>query len=175
MCVYVRLAVDASRCSASTNRYPKELRQEHSKCQSLLARRQRSSPRGKCDRPAAIRDGCAFTACDFEAPRVWIHIQDVRHRSLAVSLIRCLATLMIDGAEVSPQIVPVIQDGPLVDEIRYFKPSDRLGALAIIHALKPVLPRQWLRDLSAEYDQSVSVKHGHYDLWLAPGDRVKDH
>jgi hypothetical protein len=82
---------------------------------------------------------------------------------------------MVDGAAVAPQRVQLVQDGPAVDEIRYFKVADRAGALAIVQALKKVLPRVWLRDLSAEYDQVVWIKHGHYELWLAPGDRPKDH
>jgi hypothetical protein len=118
---------------------------------------------------------CAFAACGLEAPKVWVLIQDVRHRSLADAVNRCLAALMVDGAAVLPQPVQVAQDGPLVDEIRYFKAGDRTGALAIVQALKKVLPRLWLRDLSAEYDRVVWVEHGHYELWLAPGERPKDH
>jgi len=90
-------------------------------------------------------------------------------------LIRSLATLMLDGAVISPQPVQVVPDGPLVDEIRYFKAGDRTGALAIIRALKKVLPRLWLRDLSAEYGHAAWVEHGHYELWVSPGDRVRDH
>jgi len=123
----------------------------------------------------AARRRCAFDACSLEPPKLWIHIQDVTHKSVAVAVIRSLATLMLDGAVISPQPVQVVPDGPLVDEIRYFKAGDRTGALAIIRALKKVLPRLWLRDLSAGYDQVGWVEHGHYELWLAPGGQVKDH
>jgi hypothetical protein len=119
--------------------------------------------------------GCTFGACDLEAPTVWIHIQDVRQKSLADAVNRRLAALMVDGAAVSPQPVQVAQDGPLVDEIRFFKSGNRTGALAIVRALKQVVPRLWLRDLSPEYERVAWIKHGYYELWLAPGDRPKDH
>ncbi|HEY6925192.1 MAG TPA: hypothetical protein VI653_17075 [Steroidobacteraceae bacterium] len=62
-----------------------------------------------------------------------------------------------------------------MDEIRYFKVADRAGALVIAKALKSVLPRLWLRDLSREYDHVANVKHGHYELWLSSNNREKDH
>lgn len=124
---------------------------------------------------SAAQGGCVFAACGLEPPKVWIHIQDTRQRSLADAVNRYLAVLMVDGAAVAPQPVQVAQDGPLMDEIRYFKAGDRTGALAIVQALKRVLPRLWVRDLSAEYEQVMWIKHGHYELWLAPGERPKDH
>jgi len=121
------------------------------------------------------QDGRAFAHCCLEPPKVWIYIQDTRNRSLTDAVSRCLAALMVDGAAVSLQPVQLAQQGPLVDEIRYFKKGDRTGALAIVGALKRVLPRLGLRDLSREYDEVVWVEHGHYELWLAPGERPKDH
>ena len=123
----------------------------------------------------ATPDGRAFAVDGLAPPRLWIYIQDLKQNSLAIAVNRRLAALMVDGATISLQHVQLAQDGPSVDVIRYFKAGDRTGALAIIRALKQVLPRLWLRDLSAEYDRIDWVKHGHYELWLAPGDRVRDH
>ena len=144
--------------------------------------RSNGGPRGHLPRgllshhlATSMPEGCAFVVDGLAPPRLWIYIQDLKQNSLTISVNRCLAALMVDGATISPQAVQVAQDGPLVDEIRYFKAGDRTGALAIIHALKRLLPRLWLRDMSAEYDQVDWVKHGHYELWLASGDRVRDH
>jgi hypothetical protein len=85
-----------------------------------------------------VQGGWAFAACDLEPPKVWIHIQDARQMSLADAMNHRLGALMVDGAAVSPQPVQVVQDGPGVDEIRYFKVGDRKGALAIAQALKGI-------------------------------------
>ena len=176
MCVYARFVVRAARCTVLKDQYQKELRQQRSKRRSRIVRSQLPPPPVLSDSIImASGRGSAFAACSLEPPRLWIHIQDVTHKSLAVAVVRCLATLMLDGAAISPQPVQVASDGPLVDEIRYFKAGDRTGALAIIQALKRVLPRLWLRDLSAVSDQAARVKQGHYELWLAPGGQVKDH
>jgi hypothetical protein len=205
MCVYAQYTVRAEKCTATKNQFQEGRKQERSTCQSTIAGWQapllawaaeavaqpvsagsdlkhltivqpgQSSLRDMLSDHIATQGGCAFAACGLELPKVWIHIQDARQRPLADAVNRCLAALMVDGAAVSTQPVQVARDGPLVDEIRYFKAGDRTGALAIVQALKRMLPRLWLRDLSAQYDQVVWIKHCHYELWLAPGDQPKDH
>lgn len=150
MCVYARYAVRALRCAASRNPLHEHL-------------------------ATTTQETRAFAHCGLEPPKVWIYIQDPRSRSLTDAVSRCLAALRVDGAAVSLQPVQVAQQGPLVDEIRYFKTGDRTGALSLIGALKRMLPRLCLRDLSRDYDEVVWVEHGHYELWLAPGERTKDH
>jgi hypothetical protein len=118
---------------------------------------------------------CRFAACALETPKVWIHIQDVKQKSLADTVNRSLAALMVDGAILAPQPVQLAEEGPVIDQIRYFKSGDRTGALAIARALRQVLPRLWLEDMSADYDEVVWIKPGNYELWLAPGERPKDH
>lgn len=136
-----------------------------------------SWPPGRASDDIAIAEQASrrFAACAVEAPRVWIHIQDFKQKSLADAVNRSLAVLMVDGAAVSPQPVQWVQEGPMVDQIRYFKAGDRTGALAIVQSLRLVLPRLWLEDMSATYDQVMWIKPGNYELWLAPGDRSKDH
>jgi hypothetical protein len=194
MCVHAQSAARVARCTASKNQCHKGFWQERSRCDPRRVRSRLPPPpielravdavaqlapslRGTLSDSIRTAEwgGCAFATCSLEPPKLWIHIQDVTHKSRAVAVIRSLATLMLDGAAISPQSVRVVPDGPLVDEIRCFKAGDRPGALAIIRALKRVLPRLWLRDLSAEYDQVAWIGHGHYELWLAPGDEVKDH
>jgi len=184
MCAHTRSAARAARCTASRNPCHEALRQkrlqpplapEKHRSADAVAQVAAPGPRMLSDSiTMGTRGGCAFAACSLEPPKLWIHIQDVTHKALAVAVIRSLATLMLDGAVISPQPVRVVPDGPLVDEIRYFKAGDRTGALAIIRALKGVLPRLWLRDLSAE-NHDAWVEHGHYELWVAPGDQMKDH
>ncbi len=106
---------------------------------------------------------------------MWIHIQDARQRSFADAVNRRLAGLMVDGAAVLPQPVQVVQEGPVVDEIRFFKAGDRAGAEAIVQGLRRELPRLRVRDLSEEYGQVVWMTAGHYELWLGVGGREKDH
>jgi hypothetical protein len=185
MCAHARSVARAARCTALKNPCHEKLRQErlrlllapgkHRAADSVLQTASSARPMLFDSINAASRGGCAFAACSLEPPKLWIHIQDVTHKALAVAVIRSLATLMLDGAVLSPQPVQVVPDGPLVDEVRYFKAGDRTGALAIIRALKGVLPRLWLRDLSAEYDHAARVGHGHYELWVAPGEQMKDH
>lgn len=127
------------------------------------------------DITAAPQSRRTFAACYLEPPQLWINIQDVRHRFLADAVRRCVTELFLDGAAITPRPVQLTHDGPLVDEIRYFKVADRAGALVIAKALKSVLPRLWLRDLSREYDHVANVKHGHYELWLSSNNREKDH
>jgi hypothetical protein len=106
---------------------------------------------------------------------VRIHIQTVNQKGLADVVNRSLAELMVDGAAVLPQPVQLEDEGPATDQIRYFKAGDRVGALTIIKALQQILPRLWLKDMSAAYEQVAWIKPGCYELWLAPEGRPKDH
>jgi hypothetical protein len=123
----------------------------------------------------ADRWGCSFAESTPEACKVRIHIQDLKQKGLADFLNRSLAELMLDGAVVLPQPVQLVQEGPMTDQIRYFKAGDRTGALTIIKVLQQILPRLWLKDMSAAYEQVAWISPGSYELWLAPDGRPKDH
>jgi hypothetical protein len=97
------------------------------------------------------------------APRVYFHIRQAGQRGRAEALAASLASAgwVVPGIE-------LLDVGPSVSELRYFRDTDSDEAVRIADALRsagtPVTPKK-----VSGYESSTKIRPGHYELWLAPG------
>lgn len=106
-------------------------------------------------------------AQQFEAeritPRVYLHIVAEHQRSAA----RAVQRVLEDAGFVVPGIERVTA-GPRRSELRFFSSAEADGADRIRGLVADAGPTLVVRDLSARYASSASIRPGHYEIWFGP-------
>jgi hypothetical protein len=97
-------------------------------------------------------------------PRVYIHIRKEDDRSAAQSVAEKLKT----GGFVVPGIERLAEIGPSSSELRYFRKDDKSWGghmVDLLHSKGVVVNLKYI----AGYEDSQTIRPGHYELWFAPG------
>jgi hypothetical protein len=119
----------------------------------------------------AVRSSKAYAEPARVVPQLWIHTRNADQQRLSTKLSQAISGTLIDGQTIAIQPVQLVAVGPTLDELRFFKTTDRAGAEALLLVVKKSLPRVRLNDLSAQYANVTWLRPGHYELWLAPDSR----
>ena len=94
-------------------------------------------------------------------PRIYIHIQKEEQRKYA----RTLSQKLKKQGFLVPGIERISHTGPDVTEFRYFFEDEKDGADKIIGKMK-----NWDYECKstyiAGYENSTTVKHGHFEIWI---------
>lgn len=98
--------------------------------------------------------------------RLYIHIRDEQQRPAA----KRAGEQVKAAGFVVPGIERMVDKGPQVTELRYFRKADEAEAKRLQTVLQRAGVAVRLSDLSASYENSKSIRPGHFELWFAPGD-----
>lgn len=99
-------------------------------------------------------------------PRLYIHIRNEQQRSAA----KQAGEQVKAAGYVVPGIERLVDKGPQVTELRYFRKADEADARRLQAVLEKAGVETKVSDLSASYKDSKSIRPGHFELWFAPGD-----
>lgn len=120
--------------------------------------------------PAVRRD--LTQAIELLPARVYFHIRQEADRAAAAAL---ETRLEQRGAAIPDRavIVPGIQllgQGPGASELRCFRPAECAGdGKLILDFFARAGVAMALKDLSAAYQDSTSIRRNHFEVWFAPG------
>jgi len=103
-----------------------------------------------------------------EVLRLWIHVRSESQKKELTAIIDWIKKIRFNGATIDLQPLQMVESGPNVSDLRFFKPQDQKIANALFAELKKGFPSLELKDLSSQYRGIDWITPGHFELWLSP-------
>lgn len=99
---------------------------------------------------------------------LWIHVRSEKQAEALAKVLAQIKSIDLEDAELVVQPVQLVDYGPSVNNLRFFKQDDKNDAQALLNQLVDVIPNIKLRNLSKRYKKVTWIETGHMELWLAP-------
>src|SRR5262245_61931603 len=103
-----------------------------------------------------------------QAPQLWIHVLNERQKGEVERKLDWFRNLRVGGQKVNIRPTIIVQNGPRVSQLRFFRSADQSQAATLAADLREAIPRLVLEDLSAQYGKVTWIDPGHFELWLSP-------
>ena len=111
-----------------------------------------------------------------DAARVYIHISNEMYRQPASELERALEASKVNNATIAVPGIELVKSAPAQPELRCFRRDECAGeARALLDVVNRLLsePQLELRDLSARYGSSTTIRPRHYEIWFPAALKLK--
>jgi hypothetical protein len=102
-----------------------------------------------------------------QVPQLWIHVRNGGQKGEVERNLGWFRNLHVGGQRVDIPPLILVQNGPAVSQLRFFKSADRGQAATLAADLRKAIPRILVQDLSAQYGQVTWIDAGHFELWLS--------
>jgi hypothetical protein len=103
-----------------------------------------------------------------QAPQLWIHVRNQGQKAEVERKLGWFGDLRVGGQKVDIRPPILVQNGPGVSQLRFYKSADQREAASLAADLRKAIPRIVLQDLSAQYGKVTWIDAGHFELWLSP-------
>lgn len=99
---------------------------------------------------------------------LWIHVRSEKQAEALEKVLAQIKNIALEDAELVVRPVQLVNYGPDVNNLRFFKQDDKNDANALLTQLVDVIPNIQLRNFSKRYKKITWIETGHMELWLAP-------
>ncbi|MDH3392859.1 MAG: hypothetical protein OEL66_02550, partial [Desulfobulbaceae bacterium] len=101
------------------------------------------------------------------ATRLWIHIRKENQRNEAENIYKLINDIKLNDMSIEQKPIQVIDYGPEISQLRYFKKEDKMLAEKLFTVLSEMIPTLTLQNFSDSYSDASWLLPGHFELWIA--------
>lgn len=99
---------------------------------------------------------------------LWIHVRSEKQAKALEKVLVQIKGIALENVELVVEPVQLVDYGPQVNGLRFFKQEDKNNAKVLLAQLVDIIPNTKLRNLSKRYKTAAWIETGHMELWLAP-------